>query len=490
MWVYDVESLAFMAVNDAAVRQYGFSRDEFLMMSIRDIRPMEEVPALLKLIASQDKAPSARGGGPFKHRKKDGTAIEVETLSTPIRFLGYAARLVLVSDVTEKRKLEAQVNQSQRLDSIGQLAAGVAHDFNNILGVVTGYAELLRKRLTDERLCRYADDILKAADRAASLTRQLLAFSRKQVLAPRILDLNAVVGDMEKMLRRVIGEDVQLITVLSKEAPRVLADPGQVEQVLMNLAVNARDAMPRGGRLIIETGARRFESEDEERRSEALEGLYAMLSVIDTGVGMPPEVQARIFEPFFTTKSASKGTGLGLATVHGIVKQSGGNIFVHSEPGRGTTFKVYLPAVEAPATPALPSPRRMDDPPQGLETVLLVEDEGPLREIVRESLEASGYTVLPAAHGLAATELCSRHPGPIHLLITDVVMPGMGGNELARLLTEARPDMRVLYMSGYTDDAVILNGVLSADVPYLEKPFTLAHLTQKVRQVLDAAKRE
>jgi two-component system, cell cycle sensor histidine kinase and response regulator CckA len=489
MWVYDKETFAFLAVNDAALRHYGYSRQEWLSMTVLDIRPPEEVAAFRTALAARTAGPPASidpSVQTFKHRKKDGTVIEVEIAPNSIVFDGRKARLILATDVTEKRSLEAQLVQSQKMESIGRLAGGVAHDFNNLLGVIGGYADLLRKRVKDDpRLHGYAEDIVKAADRAAALSRQLLAFSRQLVLQPKVLDLNAVVGEMEKMLRRLIGEDVQLVTVFDDGLGTVKADPGQVEQILMNLAVNARDAMPLGGRLTIETHNVDLDRAYARHHADVPAGRYVMVAVSDTGQGMSPEVKARIFEPFFTTKGAGKGTGLGLATVHGIVKQSGGHVFVYSEAGQGTTLKIYLPrADEAPATaegaavePALP---------RGSETVLLVEDEGTLRELIRELLESSGYAVLEARHGAEALKLCERHPDPIHLLMTDVVMPGISGRELAGQVKAVRPAIRTVYMSGYTDDAVVLHGVLSEEMAFLQKPFTQEALARKVREVLDA----
>ena len=488
MWVYDEETLAFLAVNDAAVKHYGYSHAEFLSMTIRDIGRFDEAqlrdegavrrPAEADQKASHSPRASA-------HRKKDGSLIDVEVAVGSIEFRGRKAGLVLVTDVTERKHLETQLLQSQKMDSVGRLAGGVAHDFNNLLGVITGYGELLAARLPDNpKLQRYANDILKAAERAAGLTRQLLAFSRKQVLQPRVLDLNAIVAEMEKMLRRLIGEDVQLITIFDKRLAGVQADPGQMEQVLMNLAVNARDAMPRGGRLTIETANVDLDATYARSRPGVKPGPHVMLAVSDTGHGMEPEVLDHIFEPFFTTKEAGKGTGLGLATVHGIVKQSGGHIFVYSERGQGTTFKIYLPRVAAgkvAETAAAPPAEQHG----GSETVLLVEDEESLRGIVRECLEASGYSVIEARHAAHALELAEGHSAPIHLLITDVIMPGMSGSQLAATFTAIHAETKVLYMSGYTDDAVVLHGVLAADVSFLQKPFTTEALARKVREVLD-----
>jgi PAS domain S-box-containing protein len=481
MWVFDSDSLRFLAVNDAAISHYGYSSEEFLRMSVTDMPIAEDLPVLRRSIL--DDPVTGHATLSLRHVKRDRSEIQVEIERSRIRFHGREARLALVVDVTDKRNLESQLRHSQKMESVGRLAGGVAHDFNNLLGVITGYGDLLAKRLPpDDRMGQYIDNILKAAVRGAGLTRQLLAFSRRQVLQPRLLDLNAVVEDVNKMLLRLIGEDIRLTTSLDPDLPAILADAGQLEQVLMNLAVNARDAMPRGGRILVETRAVQFDAKYAHLHPGVEPGSYVMLAVSDTGSGMTPEIRDQIFEPFFTTKEDGKGTGLGLATVHGIVKQSGGHIYVYSEPGRGSTFKVHLPAAigetDAPPAEELPAPR-------GAETILVVEDEAALRQIVREVLEESGYTVLDAAHGMAAHELCTRTPGTIDLLITDVVMPGIGGSELAALLRGERPDMRVLYISGYTDDAVVVHEVMTGNMPFLAKPFTPADLARKVREVLD-----
>jgi len=328
-------------------------------------------------------------------------------------------------------------------------------------------------------------EIRQAGERAAGLTRQLLAFSRQTVLEPKVLDLNEVVRENERMLRRLIGEDVQLSAVLDPALSPVKVDPGQIGQVIMNLAVNARDAMPRGGKLTIETGNVKLDETSVGVGPGAKSGRYVLLAMTDTGAGMTPEIQAHIFEPFFTTKGPGKGTGLGLATVYGIVKQSGGFIYVYSEPGRGATFKIYLPAIDQPAAAGKSVPG-IKAAAGGAETILLVEDEDAVRSIIRLILRRAGYTVLEASRGTAAVRLAEQHSGPIHLLITDVVMPEMGGRQLVEHLARLRPDLKVLYLSGYTDDAVVRHGILQADVAFLQKPFTMAALTNKVRQVLDA----
>jgi PAS domain S-box-containing protein len=434
----------------------------------------------------------ATGEGPVIGRRIEMSALRRDDSEFPVELTVTALKEgdaqffhAFVADIAERKRLEAQLLQSQKMESVGRLAGGVAHDFNNLLGVITGYGELLRRHVPDDtRLRKYVDDILRAAARAADLTRQLLAFSRQQVLQLRILDLNAVVAQMETMLRRLIGEDIQFVTIFDDHLAPVKADPGQIEQVLMNLAVNARDAMPRGGCLTIETANTDLDAAYARSRPGVEPGPHVMLAVSDTGQGMDPETLSRIFEPFFTTKEAGKGTGLGLATVHGIVKQCGGHIFVYSEPKHGTTFKIYLPRVErtdAEAEAIVTEP----EPQRGFETVMLVEDEESLRDLVRECLEVSGYSILEARHAGHALEIAEEHTAPIHLMITDVVMPGMSGRELAEHVTTFHAETRVLYMSGYTDDAVILHGILVADVAFLQKPFTAEMLARKVREVLD-----
>jgi two-component system cell cycle sensor histidine kinase/response regulator CckA len=381
---------------------------------------------------------------------------------------------------TERKTLKEQYLQSQKMEAIGQLAGGVAHDFNNLLTVILGYSDLLLSGMGDANPRRDLVEQMKGAgERAAGLTRQLLAFSRRQVLAPRVLDLNAVVADLEKMLRRVIGEDVTLTTDLQPDLDPVKADPGQIEQVLMNLAVNARDAMPTGGSLVIET--RNVELDDASIRS----GPHVLLAIADTGHGMTPEIRARIFEPFFTTKEKGKGTGLGLATVYGIVQQSGGHIAVSSKPGQGTIFKVYLPRTQEVVARGK-SPRTTAPAPRGSEMVLLVEDEDAVRSLARLVLRRAGYRVLEAADGDEALRVVGRHQGPIHLLVADVVLPGQDGRQVAERLLGSHPGLKVLFLSGYTEDAVVRHGILEDQVHFLAKPYSPAVLAQKVREVLDA----
>jgi len=397
------------------------------------------------------------------------------------RFLGGMA-----VDITERRHLEQQLRQALKMEAIGKLAGGVAHDFNNLVTIITGYSDMVLSRIgPEDAMRRDIEQIKKAGDRAHSLTRQLLAFSRRQMLQPKVLDLNAVVSNLEPMLHRLIGENIELAIVLKPGLGQVKADPGQLEQVIMNLTINARDAMPHGGKLLFETDNATLDEVYARQHIPTQPGSYVRLAVSDTGCGMDEATQSRIFEPFFTTKEQGKGTGLGLSTVYGIVKQSGGYIWVYSEPGQGTTFKIYLPRVAAPADSVLPV-THWSKLPQGTETLLLVEDEPEVRWLVRDMLQHLGYTILEARHGIEAQVLSIQHPGPIHLLITDVVMPQMSGREIAEQLRSEHPETKVLYMSGYTDDAIVRHGVLAAEVAFLQKPFTPEGLAVKVREVLDS----
>jgi two-component system, cell cycle sensor histidine kinase and response regulator CckA len=419
-------------------------------------------------------------------RRRSGNDLWVILSTTPFfdKNGRYAGGLGMITDITDRRSLEEQLRHAQRLEAVGRLAGGIAHEFNNMMTVVTGYGELLLGRLgAGDSMRLEIEQIKRAGDRAAALTRQLLAFSRKQVLQPRELDLNAVVLHMDKMLRRLIGEDVALVTVPAEGLWTVKADPGQLEQVIVNLAVNARDAMPEGGRLLIETANIVLDQEYAAHRPEAAPGPYVLLAMADTGVGMDEETRAHLFEPFYTTKGPGKGTGLGLATVYGIVAQSGGHIAVESEPGRGTTFRIYLPRAGG-------MPREVEEAeaeaPRGRETVLVVEDEEAVRRLVREVLLAQGYRVLEAPGGAEALRLCGEGAEPVDLVLTDVVMPGMSGRELAARLREAVPDIRILFMSGHTETAVLAEGTLrSPREAFLQKPFPQNALARKIRELLD-----
>ena len=406
-----------------------------------------------------------------------------------IRRLNQELEQRVVERTGELRESEEQLRQTQKMEAVGRLAGGVAHDFNNLLMVMRGYGELMFNRLdANDPLRRNAEEIQKAAERATALTQQLLAFSRKQVLQPKVLDLNAVVTDVEKMLRRLIGEDIKLAAVLDLALGWVKADPGQIEQIILNLAVNARDAMPQGGRLTLKTANVTLDQAYVRQHVGATPGPYVLLAVSDSGVGMDAETQSHIFEPFFTTKGVDKGTGLGLSTVYGIVKQSGGYIWVESAPGRGTTFEIYLPLVEEAVAGEELHPALLAPTPGGAETILVVEDEMSVRRLAAEFLGSSGYTVLEAQDGGAALQVCEEHRGPIHLLITDVVMPGMSGRELAVRLAGRRPEMKVIYMSGYTDDAMVPHGVLEEGIHFLQKPFSLDALARIVREGLEAGR--
>lgn len=611
MWVYDIETLAFLAVNQAAISHYGYSREEFLSMTIKDIRPQETMKAFFENLASAKNYVQKSAG--WKHLKKDGSVIDVEITSHSLIFAGRQARIVLANDITdrikaeenlkraeqkyrsifenavegifqsspegqfiavnpamvkmlgyesaeeliaeradistqhyvdpnrraelqqiltkqglvvsfecevyrkdkskiwitenvravydennsliyyegsienitERKSLEDQLRQSQKLEAIGQLAGGVAHDFNNLLTAITGYSILTLENMSEDNpLYRYVNEVKKAADRAASLTRQLLAFSRKQIMQPKVLNLNSIVSDMDKMLRRLIGENIEFRCVLKEGLGLVKADPGQIEQVIMNLVVNARDSMENGGRLIIETDNVYLNDEYASQHIGVIAGHHVMLAVTDTGTGMDEEVQLRVFEPFFTTKERGKGTGLGLSTVYGIVKQSGGNVWVYSEVDKGTTFKVYLPrlAEEDGVTQENEEPKKI---PRGTETILLIEDDEAVRNLAHSALEMYGYNVLVAANGKAAITLCRRYLDPIHLVLTDVVMPEMGGPQVAKRLKLMRPNIRVLYMSGYTEDTIVHQGVLYEGIDYIQKPFLPTTLAIKIREILD-----
>jgi len=390
-----------------------------------------------------------------------------------------------IQDITEQKNLEAQLLQSQKMEAIGKLSGGVAHDFNNLLTSITGNAELLSMKLEkDSPFKEYVTEISKASDRAASLTRQLLAFSRKQVLQPKVMSLNGAILDMEKMLRRLIGEDIDLKTTLSDELGNVEADPGQVEQVILNLCVNARDAMPRGGKITIETANVELDESYTRTHRTVIPGPYVMMAISDDGSGMDKETQSRIFDPFFTTKERGKGTGLGLSTVYGIVKQSEGNIWLYSEPGQGTTFKIYLPRVEKSVEKIVKTKEPVKSL-TGTETVLVVEDDGMVRKLAHKVLKDYGYKVLVAENGKEGLKICEENKGPIHLMLTDVVMPEMGGRKLADHLKDLRPEIKVLYMSGYTDNTIVHHGILDKGMNFIQKPFTPETLAAKVRGMLE-----
>jgi hypothetical protein len=485
MWVYDLETLAFLAVNDAAIHHYGYTRNEFLAMTIKDIRPLDDAERLLTNIG--ERRQTSERAGSSRHRVKSGRLIDVEITSHEMAFAGQSAALVVAQDITERRTLEEQFQQAQKMEAVGRLAGGVAHDFNNLLTVILGLCELLlADRNPDDS--RQADiaEIQEAGIRAARLTRQLLAFSRKQIIEPTLLDMNVIVADLRAMLGRLIGEDVKVVLGLGADLALVKADRGQVEQIVMNLAVNARDAMPKGGMLTIETANVELDEHYAKTHLDVKPGLYVRLTVTDTGTGMTPQVQARLFEPFFTTKEPGKGTGLGMATVFGIVTRSGGSVGVSSKVGKGTQFKVYFPRADAAeaAEPVADTLSPAARPRAGVQTVLVVEDEDGLRELAKRLLQRLGYTVLIAADASEASRLFEKNP-TIDVLLTDVVMPGASGPELTSQLIKRRPALKVIYMSGYTEDAIVHHGVLKAGIAFLHKPFTSETLGRKIRDVLD-----
>ncbi|MEX1257014.1 MAG: response regulator [Gemmatimonadota bacterium] len=457
-------------------------------------RPLSELigqPALDLVDVADRPASATRLSDGFEGRTEfsvtlaDGRRLLLEATARLHEFEGRQVRISAYRDISGVRLLEDQLRQAQKMEAVGRLAGGVAHDFNNLLTVIASYADLLMEDLgSSDPRHQDLEQIRKAADGAASLTRQLLAFSRQQVIEPRVVTLEEVVGGAEKLLRRVVGEDVEFVTLMNPGGTSVLIDPGQLEQVIMNLAVNSRDAMPKGGSITIETRRVELSNDDVGNRNPVTPGWYGLLSVSDTGVGMDAATQERIFEPFFTTKAVGKGTGLGLATVYGIVKQNAGFIWVYSEPDRGAAFKIYLPlAGEVDEEHGAPA---MAPPPEGRgETILLVEDAPGVREVARQILARLGYEVMEAPNGVVALSIAQRRKKPIHLLLTDVVMPEMSGPELAKRFEPLFPSARVLFMSGYTDDSVVRHGVIAPGVAYLQKPFSPATLARKVREILD-----
>jgi PAS domain S-box-containing protein len=493
MWIYDPQTLAFLEVNDAAVAHYGYSRKEFRAMTIRDIGLSEFIPAVLESLATTEVVDRS---GPWRHRTKAGGTIEVEITSHAVSFADRAARFAMAEDVTERRRLEHQLHQSQRLDSLGQLAGGVAHDFNNLLAVILNYASFVGEEVVEpapagdtarwDQVRNDVEQIRLAAERAARLTHQLLLFGRGEVAHPQTLSLNDVVVDVEQLLLRTIGEDIELVTSLGQDPWFVMADPGQVEQVLVNLVVNARDAMPSGGTLSIDTENITADADYAAHRAGMAPGRYVRLRVSDTGSGMTREIQDRVFEPFYSTKPRGQGTGLGLATVYGIVTQARGHIHVYSEPGLGSSFSVLLPVTEraAPAVETAPGPRAAS----GSETILVVEDEAAMLEVTSRILQRDGYRVIAAASGQEAIAIVERGDHDIRLMITDVVMPQMQGREVAERVAALRPDIRILYMSGYAQPLLASRGTLDAGIELIEKPFSADVLLTRVRGVLDATR--
>lgn len=473
-------------LNQVAAELTGWTRGEAMGRPVFEVFPVvrEDGTEAVRLI---DKAlregVAVRAAEHVNLVSKSGTRIAIEDSAAPVRDHKGELRggVVVFRDISNRRHLEEQLSHSQKMDAVGRLAGGVAGDFNNVLTVITGYSELLRTELpTGNPLRRFADEILWAAERAASLTRQLLAFSRGPSAQPRLLDLNAVLANMEPMLRRLVGESIELITLTGPGLGRVKADPAQIEQIVMNLAGNARDAMPEGGKLVIETANVDLEDPASSKKIGVRPGAYVMLAVSDTGIGMDAATRSRLFEPFFTTKEPGKGSGLGLATVYGIVKQSEGQVTVYSQPGCGTIFEIYLPRfTEAVGTTGA----RRQVQPKGSETILLVDDEDGVRKLVNAILQGHGYSVIEAGSGPAALAAFEKNAHKIDLVVTDIVMPQMNGLELGERLTQARPELKILYMSGYRDNPI---GGTTPDRAFLHKPFTPDTLLEKIREVLDS----
>jgi PAS domain S-box-containing protein len=475
------------SANLSAERLFGYTGAELVGQNVRVLMPELDRSKHDGYLAEHLNTGVRRiigVGREVEARRRDGTIFPADLSVTEFWVEGARRFTGVVRDISERKRLEAQFRQAQKMEAIGRLAGGVAHDFNNLLTVINGYADLMLPNVPPEHDHRASLAAIRdAGERASALTSQLLAFSRKAIVAPRILDLNEVIAQAEKLLRRLIGEDILLTTVLTPSVCRIEADPNQLDQVIMNLAVNARDAMPTGGRLTVETRLVSHCECSDTSVSDIRPGRHVELTVRDTGCGMTEEVKSKLFEPFFTTKEQGKGTGLGLAVVHGVVKQAGGHISVESAVGRGTTFRMLFPEVPVPFTANDSGP-----PPtvrRGTETVLLVEDEEAVRTLCRIALESQGYTVIAAASGRKAIQAIEHHNGPIQLLVTDVVMPGMSGRELADTVRVRLPGVRVLYISGYTDDAVVRHGVREATDAFLQKPFTPLGLSRKVRATLD-----
>jgi len=481
--VFDTEG-TIIFVNETFLRTYGHAKNELIGKSINIIHSEKNPTDLLDQIIPE----SIKNGwqGEVTDVRKDGqeftcylktTAVQDES-GRPLVIIGVS------HDLTERKQLEAQLRQSQKMEAIGQLAGGIAHDFNNLLTVIDGYVELLTTRMNENSTQNnWVNQIKRASERAGSLTRQLLAFSRRQILQPRLIDVNQLVKEMSILLKRLIGEDVELTSILSNDIGHIKADPSQIEQVLMNLVVNARDAMPEGGQLTIGTKQVYLDPEYAIHHSDVTPGNYVLLSVSDTGIGMSAEIQEHIFEPFFTTKEKGKGTGLGLATVYGIVKQSEGHIWVYSEIGRGTSFKIYLPCLESGKSEQAETEKEEFDI-RGSETILVVEDEFMVRELVCDTLRNYGYTVLEASNGKIARQVFEQALEKINLVLTDVIMPEMSGRKLIEILSSIHPGIKSLYMSGYTDEAILNHRVLEPGMAFIQKPFTPTALAKKVREVL------
>ena len=480
-------------LNESSLRMFGYGRHELLEQSIETLLPERLRNSHQGHRAGYIRNPHVRPMGVGMElfaRRKDGTEFPVEVSLGPLAGEDRTLVSTTVVDITERKKIEQQLHLAQRMEAIGQLAGGIAHDFNNLLAVIMGSADILVDALPrGDPLGRKVEMIRSAGSSAADLIRQLLAFSRQQMVQPVVLDVSKIIARTQGMLQRIVGEDIEFKVVVEDSVGSIKADPGQIEQVLLNLAGNARDAMPKGGRLTIRASNVELDESDRKRHAPVVPGPYVMLAIEDTGCGMDLKTQRRIFDPFFTTKELGKGTGLGLATVYGIVKQTGGYIWVYSEVGHGTIFRVYLPRVGKAVQIAEREPSEVEEL-QGSETILVAEDSESLREMAQEYLESIGYTVLSAVSGEKALQWAKDFQGPIHLLLTDVVMPEMSGPELANQMASLRPGVRIIFTSGYTVDAVAGQGILDPNVAFIQKPYRPKALAKKIRQVLSGGPRE
>ncbi len=470
--------------NEKACQLSGYSKEELLNMQAGDLNKTADPSVLeslrLRILNGEDIL------GETQIHTKDGREIDVEFGHSRVVISGEVYIYSICRDISNRKRLEKQFQQAQKMEAIGVLAGGIAHDFNNLLNVINGYSELALEELGSDHSARPdIEQVIRAGQQAASLTSQLLAFSRKQILKPEIMNLNDTVSEMSAMLSRLLGEDIEIATIAEPNLGFINADPAQIQQIIMNLAVNARDAMPKGGSLTIETANFEFDQNYIDSHSAAHSGSYVMLAISDNGIGMDAATQARIFEPFFTTKGEGKGTGLGLSTIYGIVKQNNGFIWVYSEPGKGATFKVYFPRTEGRIMPAAAENKSKRES-RGSETILVVEDETPVLALTSRILTKHGYTVFRAASANEGLEISQKHAGKIHLVVADAVMPGMGGKEFVSRIKIDRPDIKALYTSGYTDKAIVHHGILDSDVAFLQKPFTIENLTRKVREVIDS----
>jgi two-component system cell cycle sensor histidine kinase/response regulator CckA len=486
IFLLEVPSGRFLDENNFTARRLHYSPEEISRMTIFDLVESAAASRLKTIFSTGQAGGSGQETITTSFRSLEGDEVPMEMTVRPVLFADTLYAVAVAREITERKQLEAQLMQAQKMEAVARLAGGVAHDFNNLLTAILGNCEMLLQDLPENDPRRlYAAEIIETVERASTLTRELLAFGRKQITQPRVINLNELISGMEKMVRHILGEEIELILVLDPALAAVKVDPGQMDQVIMNLAVNARDAMPQGGLLTVETENVFLDEAYARDHLEVVPGPYVMLVVSDNGIGMDAATQAHVFEPFFTTKEPSKGSGLGLSMVFGIVKQSGGHISFNSEPRRGTTFKIFLPQVEEapmPLHPEAPSAASL----QGTETILVVEDDEQLRSMICRTLRSYGYTVLEARHGSEAILVCGHYLGPIHLVLTDVVMPGLSGPELMERLAPLGRKMKVLFMSGYTEDTAILQNLMSAGAPFLEKPFKPLALAQKVRQVLDS----